>query len=34
MASRHTMMQGTNIEPTGNADRDFVVMMIPRHRGA
>jgi uncharacterized protein (DUF305 family) len=29
-----SMMTGMNVKPTGNADRDFVLMMIPHHQGA
>jgi hypothetical protein len=28
------MMDGMNIKPTGDVDRDFVTMMIPHHQGA
>ena len=28
------MMAGMAVKPTGNADRDFVVMMVPHHQGA
>lgn len=29
-----SMMDNMPIEPTGDADKDFVMMMIPHHRGA
>jgi uncharacterized protein (DUF305 family) len=28
------MMQAMTIEPTGDADRDFVAMMVPHHQAA
>jgi len=28
------MMADMNVKPTGDADRDFVAMMIPHHQGA
>ncbi|MFL5259997.1 MAG: DUF305 domain-containing protein [Hyphomicrobiales bacterium] len=28
------MMDSMHIEPTGDADKDFVMMMIPHHHGA
>ena len=28
------MMDGMNIKPTGDVDRDFAAMMIPHHQGA
>ena len=33
-ASMQTMMKGMNVKPTGNADKDFVLMMMPHHQGA
>ena len=33
-ASMKTMMTNMHVKPTGNADKDFVVMMIPHHQGA
>ena len=32
--SMQTMMMGMNQQPTGNADKDFVLMMMPHHQGA
>ena len=32
--SMQTMMKGMDVKPTGNPDKDFVVMMIPHHQGA
>ena len=29
-----TMMKSMKVNPTGNADIDFVLMMIPHHQGA
>lgn len=34
MMAHHKMMAGMDLQPTGNADRDFVLMMIPHHQGA
>ena len=28
------MMKGMNVKPTGNPDKDFVLMMTPHHQGA
>lgn len=28
------MMSDMAVEPTGDADRDFVAMMVPHHKGA
>jgi uncharacterized protein (DUF305 family) len=28
------MMDSMHVEPTGDADKDFVMMMIPHHQGA
>jgi uncharacterized protein (DUF305 family) len=33
-ASMNTMMKGMNVKPTGNPDKDFVLMMMPHHQGA
>jgi len=33
-ASMRTMMKNMNSKPTGNPDKDFVLMMIPHHQGA
>ena len=33
-ASTKTMMKGMNVKPTGNPDKDFVLMMMPHHQGA
>ena len=33
-ASMKTMMKGMNVKPTGNTDKDFVLMMMPHHQGA
>jgi uncharacterized protein (DUF305 family) len=33
-ASMKTMMNGMNVKPTGNPDKDFTLMMIPHHQGA
>jgi uncharacterized protein (DUF305 family) len=33
-ASMQTMMKGMNVKPTGNPDKDFVLMMMPHHQGA
>ena len=29
-----TMMKNMSVKPTGNPDRDFVLMMTPHHQGA
>ncbi len=34
MKSMQTMMKNMNVKPTGNTDKDFVVMMMPHHQGA
>jgi uncharacterized protein (DUF305 family) len=34
MEAHHKMMAAMNVKPTGNADKDFVLMMIPHHQGA
>jgi uncharacterized protein (DUF305 family) len=33
-ASMKTMMSRMNVKPTGNPDKDFVLMMMPHHQGA
>ena len=33
-AAMTTMMKDMNVKPSGDPDRDFVVMMIPHHQGA
>ena len=33
-AAMDKMMADMNVKPTGDADRDFVAMMIPHHQGA
>ena len=32
--SMRDMMKGMAVEPTGDADKDFVLMMMPHHQGA
>ena len=32
--SRDAMHKDMNVKPTGNADKDFVLNMIPHHQGA
>ena len=34
MQSMRTMMKDMNVKPTGNPDKDFVLMMTPHHQGA
>jgi uncharacterized protein (DUF305 family) len=34
MESMQTMMKDMNAKPTGDADKDFVTMMLPHHQGA
>ncbi|MGI3901769.1 MAG: CopM family metallochaperone [Janthinobacterium lividum] len=34
LAANDAMMKGMEVRPTGNADRDFVAMMLPHHQGA
>lgn len=33
-AAMKTMMAGMNVKPTGDVDRDFVIMMSAHHQGA
>ena len=33
-AAMTRMMAGMHIRPTGDADHDFVAMMVPHHQGA
>lgn len=33
-ASMQSMMKNMNVRPTGNPDKDFVLMMTPHHQGA
>lgn len=33
-AAMQTMMRDMAVKPTGDADRDFVLMMMPHHQGA
>jgi uncharacterized protein (DUF305 family) len=34
MAAHEAMMTAMDVQPTGDPDRDFVLMMIPHHQGA
>jgi uncharacterized protein (DUF305 family) len=34
MTSMQKMMKDMNVKPTGQTDRDFVMMMMPHHQGA
>ena len=33
-SSMKTMMKNMDVKPTGQTDRDFVLMMMPHHQGA
>lgn len=33
-AAMKTMMKDMKVKPTGNPDKDFVLMMMPHHQGA
>jgi uncharacterized protein (DUF305 family) len=33
-ASMQTMMKNMQVKPTGDTDKDFVLMMMPHHQGA
>lgn len=33
-ASNEAMMKDMDVKPSGDADRDFVAMMLPHHQGA
>jgi uncharacterized protein (DUF305 family) len=33
-ASMQNMMEAMNVKPTGNPDKDFLLMMTPHHQGA
>jgi uncharacterized protein (DUF305 family) len=33
-AASQTMMKNMRVNPTGNPDKDFVLMMMPHHQGA
>lgn len=33
-AANDAMMKGMEVKPTGDADHDFVAMMLPHHQGA
>ncbi len=34
MAGMQKMMKDMDVKPTGNTDKDFVLMMMPHHQGA
>jgi uncharacterized protein (DUF305 family) len=34
MGAMNKMMQNMHMQPTGDADKDFIMMMIPHHQGA